>query len=223
MKPRIKAGTGSGISLSVGVSGSGKTYGIKQQVYRAVSNGMRVIVIDRLHEWRAVPRAIADRTGVFDSVREAIVKKPDKGGNLTLVRSRDMELDAERVCQWAMRTGNVGIAISEAHRVLANRAVLPRGALGDVLTSGRHRNIRLWLDTQRLALLSKTATEQAANVRVYTIVGDRDKSVLKTTWGTALLAAVEECGAKLARGEAGWHVRLGPSRLGPYRPTRKVF
>ena len=223
MKPRIKAGTGSGISLSVGVSGSGKTFGIKQQVYRAVMSGMFVVVIDRLHEWRVVPRAIADRTAVFDCVREAIVKKPDSGGNLALVRSRDMELDAETVCQWAMRAGNAGVAISEAHRVLPNRAVLPRGALGDVLTSGRHRNIRLWLDTQRLALLSKTATEQAANVRVYTIVGDRDKSVLKTTWGTALLAAVEECGAKLARGEAGWHVRLGPSRLGPYRPTRKVF
>jgi len=223
MKPRIKAGTCSGISLSVGVSGSGKTFGIKQQVYRAVSSGMSVVVIDRLHEWRAVPRAIADRTGVFDSVREAVAKRPDRGGNLAIVRSRDMELDAERVCQWAMRTGNVGIAISEAHRVLPNRAILPGGALGDALTSGRHRNIRLWLDTQRLALLSKTATEQAANVRVYTIVGDRDKSVLKTTWGTALLAAVEECGAKLARGEAGWHVRLGPSRLPPYVPTRTVF
>jgi len=215
---KVTAGTGSGISLSIGVSGSGKTFGIKQQVYRAVLAGQRVMVIDRMGEWRAVPKALAKTTAVYATVRDAA----NGSSKLAIVRSHDMVRDAERACQWAMRRGNVGVAISEAHRVMPNQSTLPKGAIGDVLTSGRHRNIRLWVDTQRLSLLSKTATEQAANVRVYTVVGDRDKSVLKTTWGTALLAAVELCAERLANGDAGWHVRLGPSRLGPYVPTRMV-
>lgn len=204
-----------GVKLSVGVSGSGKTYGIRRSVYNAVRAGVPVMVIDQVAEWSEVPSDIA-AAGVY-SVRDARASL-QSGARLVIVRppSGALGREAEAACAWAAEGGELrGIALPEAHRIAPVSSPLPPW-LDTCTTRWRHHRVILWADTQRLSLLSRTITEQATELRLYAIVGDRDLSVLRATWGRELEAAVQECAARYARGEPGWHVRLGLVRAPPW-------
>lgn len=202
-----------GISLSIGVSGSGKTYGLRRQVFRAAST-MPILIIDRMREWNAVPRALAKRTAGYHAIADALAD--DGPSTLRIVRTRNLEADFQAACEWAYATDRPrGVACSEAHRVLPNASRL-QGAIEDCVTAWRHRNVTLWLDTQRLSLLNRTTTEQATDLRLYAIAGDLDRRTIRASWGGECLDAVDECSRRLGAGDPGWHVPMGVSRLGPY-------
>lgn len=206
-----------GINLAVGVSGSGKTHWVKNDVWRDTSSGMPVIVIDRMREWRSAPpgcKAAGART-VKDAIRNI-----EKGARLSVVETRSVEADAEAACAWARDyPGLAGVALPEAHRIAPNGHPLTP-AVEDVATAWRHHKVKLWLDTQRLALLSKTLTEQAGTIKVFSIFGQRDLAVIKEWGGKQLEAAVAENARQLAEGNPGYCVTLGAVRVPPFKSER---
>lgn len=208
------------ITLSVGVSGSGKTHGVRAAVFRA-ARSHPVIVIDRMAEWDKVPVDLARRTRGVVGLREA--REAIRGG-MRLAIVRDSRSDVaelfDRACRWAIKyPGLAGVACPEVHRACPNAAPLTANA-EIAVTQWRHHKVALWLDTQRLPLLSRTVTEQATLLKLYAIVGDRDLSVVRSTWGHLCEAAVRECANRYARGEPGWHVALGLNRAPPFKLAR---
>jgi hypothetical protein len=201
-----------GIRLSIGVSGAGKTHGIREDVYRAARAGLPVLVIDRMCEWE---RGDAGARDVATAARHV-----ESGARLVVVRPSDAVAAAEEACAWARDyPGAAGVAIPEAHRVAPSSSKLPE-ALEDVACAWRHHRVALWVDTQRIALLSRTITEQARSIRLYAIVGDLDSRVVAELGGRELADCVHACAAKLADGEPGWHVELGLVRVPPYQVRR---
>lgn len=208
------------IVLSVGVSGSGKTYGMRRGIFRAARR-MPIAVIDRMREWNEVPADLVRVTRGARSVEEA--REWFKNGmRLVIVRDdrTDVANQLDAACKWAIRyPGEAGVACPEAHRACPLNKPLPH-YVEIALTQWRHHRVWLWLDTQRMPLLSKTATEQATVLKLYTIVGVRDLSVIEQTYGPDCRASVEACAAKLREGQPGWHVALGHVRVKPFPLTR---
>lgn len=200
-----------GIRLAVGVSGAGKTHAIRADVY-AAAKIHPVMVLDRMHEWT---RGDAGARTVAEGA-----KAVQKGARLVIVRPSDIVSAAEDACAWARDySGMAGVAIPEAHRAAPNQKPLPT-ALEDVACAWRHHRVALWLDTQRLALINRTLTEQARETRLFAIVGDLDLRAVSELGGKELVGAVRLCAERLARGEPGYHVRLGLVRLPPFVPVR---
>jgi hypothetical protein len=204
--------TDPGIRLAVGVSGAGKTYSIRADVYRAARE-CPVMVIDRMKEWT---RGDAGVRSVADGARAVA-----DGARLVIVRPQDVVQATEEACRWARDySGLAGVAVPEAHRALPNGGRLAP-AVEDCVTAWRHHRVALWLDTQRLSLLNRTVTEQARELRLFAIVGDLDLRAVSELGGRELVAAVRACAQRLADGEPGWHVQLGLVRVPPYRVVRE--
>lgn len=213
-----------GIRLAVGVSRSGKTFGMERDVTRA-SERIPVVVIDRLAEWgrNGFPPDVAQRTAIvssFDRVQRAL----ERGKRLVVVRSVDARADAERACEWARdRAGVAGVAIPEAHRCFPNAGNLPR-SVEDVACAWRHHEVAIWLDTQRLAKLHKDLTEQASacELRLYAILGARDRKVIAEDLDGDLLDPLNTIRDRFkgGDGERGWHVLLPGAP--PYEPRREA-
>ncbi|MCH8198541.1 MAG: hypothetical protein IIA54_00525 [Chloroflexi bacterium] len=226
-----------GIRLAVGVSGAGKTHGLRAQVYRAVRSGMPVIVLDRMHEWNEVPGDLVPVTCVVPDVAQALEYIP-QGARLCVVRPSDVLTEALSACEWARDyQGVAGVACSEAHRIAPNTSATLPGPLEDVALAWRHHRVALWLDTQRISLLSRTLTEQARELRIYAVGGDRDLARLREVGGKQLEDAAKECARRLVglgeyddQGnqrtaplppEPGWHVLIRVTPLPPYHLERE--
>jgi hypothetical protein len=211
----------SGLQVYVGVSGAGKTHAVRADVYRACRRGLPVIVIDRMHEWGTVPsdmRAIASGATDIAQATDLIAS----GKRLVVLRAPgDVVKTAEDVCAWVRSyPGPAGVAIPEAHRAAPNAKPLPI-PIEDIVCAWRHYQATVWCDTQRIALLNRTITEQARTLKLFAIVGDRDTKVVADIGGKALSEQVRECAVRLARGEPGWHVALDLARCPPYELSRE--
>lgn len=213
-----------GIRLAVGASGSGKTYGMSQDVLKAVRH-YPVMVIDSMTEWvgRDAPIKIpADiSAGLARSVKQGAELAKQGKRLIVVVPTVDIEVAAEEACGWARDyKGRCGLSISEAHRPMPNGGRLTRN-IDDIATKWRHFDVSLWCDTQRLPQLHKLITEQARELRIYTIYGPRDLAVIANEiGGQPLVAAVNECADLLSQGQPGWHVNLGISRRPPFTKVR---
>lgn len=173
-----------------------------------------------MREWGTVPPAFAKVTRGATSVKDA-AKHVESGARLVVVRTSDDVAASVDACAWARDTPRVvGVAIPEAHRCAPNAGALPR-AIEDCATAWRHYKVALWLDTQRLPLLNRTLTEQARELRLYAITGELDFARVRELGGRQLEAAVRECAARYAKGEPGWHVRLGLVRMPPFDLRRE--
>lgn len=198
-----------GIRLHIGTSGAGKTYGLRTEVYAAARDGMRVIVIDRMHEWTHADAFVG-------TTKEAIAAIAS-GARLVVVArpGLDPAVEVEAACQWACAGPETrGVAFAEAHAVAPSMGRLTPHLM-DVATAWRHYTVALWIDTQRVATLSRTITEQARTVRIFAVIGDRDRAAMAELAGTTILAAIDECVAHLAAGRAGYHIELGLVRVPP--------
>jgi hypothetical protein len=218
-----------GIHLAVGVSGAGKTYGVRAAVY-AAARSMQLIVIDRMAEWRSVPGWLEGRVAGVSTVKEAVAALHGRsrwgtGIRVAIVRGTtgDIAEALEEACAWAVASkAPRGVVCSEAHRAAPNTGngkMSP--SLDACVTAWRHHRVALWLDTQRLSRLNRTITEQASeDLKLYTITGDLDLASVRKTWGKELVAALAVCAQRFAAGQKGWHVKLGPVRLPPFKPVR---
>lgn len=171
------------------------------------------MVIDRMAEW--------DRGDAGARSVEQAAKLIDGGARLVIVRTSDAVRSAVEACGWARDHRELaGVAIPEAHRVAPNSGRLPT-EIEDAACAWRHHRVSLWLDTQRIALLSRTLTEQARLIRIYAVVGELDLRTIAELGGRELGEAVRMCAARLHRGEPGWHVALGLVRTPPYALERE--
>lgn len=220
-----------GPTLAVGVSGAGKTYSVKRDVERCALHHP-IIVVDSMREWSDVPRWLAPHASLAASVKDA--REHVKSGKRLVIVAADGDpvSPAVAACEWALAHPTLaGVAIPEAHEVAPSGGRLP-APISRCLTAYRHFGVRLWLDTQRLARVSTTATELARVVRVFALTGDVDFRRVRDLGrdGRALEEAVRQCADRLdawARGEdpdgQGWHVPLYLARSPPYAPTRDPF
>lgn len=209
-----------GIRLNVGISGAGKTHKAKAEVF-AAAREIPVMVIDRMMEWDGAPLPAGEVVWVenVDAAKRAI----EEGARLAIIRPLsgskgwDVVSMSEEACAWARdHRGVAGVCIPEAHRVAPNVGGKLPESIEDVACAWRHYKVALWLDTQRISLLSRTLTEQARVLSIFAVVGDRDLSVVKEIGGQELVDRVQECAAKLAAGQPGWHVELGLVRVPPF-------
>lgn len=233
MKPHngIRPGE-AGMRVLVGVSGAGKTHTVKRLVFQACAYHP-VIVLDGMKEWSEVPGELGSTTAGALDIGQAIARVQE-GKRLVIVRPQRGQLAtvAEQVCQWAVdANGLVGVAMPEAHNVAPNGKPLPP-ALQDIATAWRHHKVALWADTQRIALLSRTITENARELRVFATMGDADLDTVRgLAWGRSgsdLFNAVVQCAEKLSAcvcpspncNAHGYHVVLGIKRLPPFDLVR---
>jgi hypothetical protein len=221
----IKPGE-AGLSVSVGISGAGKTHGVKDSVMAAVPHHP-VIVIDRMKEWNEIPPNRVEighlTVGISSGLFKDALPHISAGKRLIILRPNTGQIEkaVEDACQWARDVKYLaGIAIPEAHNVAPTHGRL-RDGLGDVVSTWRHCRVRAWFDTQRIALLNRQITENAREVRIYATTGDRDLTTVRSLGGRELEAAVIQCTRRLSEGEAGWHVNLGLVRVSPFIPVRE--
>lgn len=228
-----------GIIVAAGISKSGKSYGLTKTQWEAARQGRRVLRYDLNWEADEVPADLAREGKIIParSVDEAArALNAAKDGAVAIVRSdeADTEADAEAMCQWATggqkgrRSFPRAIVVPEAHWFWPNKGRLSPAALR-LATAYRHPHHRalVLLDTQRLAELHKTWTEQASELRVHAIVGSRDLDVLSTIHRD-LPEQAAEAAKRMAAGPwhdgvsdgAGWFVRLGLIRTGPFELER---
>jgi hypothetical protein len=211
-----------GLRVSIGIPRSGKTHGIRSGVFRAAAAGVPVLVLDQNGEWTSAPASLRTVVAGVRSVERA-ARAVESGARLVVVRTDDVERDAAAACEWAAGyAGVAGVACPEGHAVLpSGRKRLPK-PIERAVTAWAHERVSLWVDSQSLWQLHRTVSSNAALLRCYAMVSDKDLAQAADLGGRELAERIRECTAKLARGEAGWHVRLGLLRLPPYTITREV-
>lgn len=202
-----------GVRLSVGVSRSGKTYRLRRIYFQAATR-IPLIILDRTREIQQVPAPLGPYTAGCSSVREAI-EYLEKGKRIVVVQVTDCQNEMERACEWARKyPGVAGIAMSEAHRAFPNgKPLMP--ASDDAITAWAHFKVAMFLDTQRLAKIDTTVSENASELCLFTCTGSNDFDRMRDIGGRELEAAVREAGNRFDRGEPGWHVKLGVTRRAP--------
>jgi hypothetical protein len=224
-----------GPRVAVGVSGAGKTHSVRAGVYGAARAGVPVIALDIPKEWLEVPTDLAKSTALVATVPDAI-KAVNDGKTLAIVRIKATQGASAAIAaaEWATdrrekakelpERALSGIAIPEAHHVFPLNKPMP-GPLAEIVLQWRHVRCALWCDSQRFALLGRALREQARETRLFAC-GPGDLKDLYETGGDELVAAIREAVSRFGGGEGdpksepGWHVRLGPSRLGPYELVR---
>lgn len=217
-----------GVRLYFGNPGSGKSYALRRDVMAAARH-RTIVVVDATREWvtddgtiqgelpagievrgaRTVPRVL----DALDAMRTGLV--------LYHPAVWVEDTSALVACMTVRGPGECGIAISEAHNLMPSGVPLSPG-FDALITRWRHLRLGAWLDTQRPARLARTVTELATIVRLFAVNGPRDADAVAELVGDpkALLIANDEACRRLAKGEAGWHVRLGLDRSPPYTLVR---
>lgn len=227
---------GPGLRLSIGISRSGKTFGLRRQVYRAVLAGVPVMVLDRMHEWTSLPPEVARvAVGVRSTTGVPLAAAwLQEGARLAIVQTSDVAGDALKAAEWAKGkvdeslpaihpANHRGIAITEVHRAAPNTGNPLPELLEDVALAWAHHNVSFFCDTQRIALCNRTLTEQMRELRVYAVGRGVDSQRLKEMGGPELAAASQECARRLVAGEPGWHVKIRTVALPPYELEREAL
>lgn len=214
-----------GVRVSIGVSRSGKTHGIRADVVEAAREGMPVIVVDRAREWNSAPASLTAVSVRVPHV-EAAARMVERGARLCVVRAPEgQRLDVRRAaleaCAWACSyRGRAGVAFPEGHHVAPRTVKGLPSELDDCINAWAHNDVALWIDSQRVAKLHSDVVENATELRLYAIVGFRDLQALREYGSPELANACREAAERMASGQSGWHVRLGTYRGGPYELTR---
>lgn len=213
-----------GVRVSIGVPGSGKTYGVTRDALDAALSGVPIIVIDTMEEWHSIPPGLVrdDQPRAHADVASAI-KSIAEGDRIAIVQPADDRIVAmaDDAARWALENKEElrGVVIPEAWLVTPSSGKLPPH-IARVTRTARHRNVAMWLDAQRISMMARNVIELARELRLYAAVGDRDLAIVRDIGGDALVEAVETCTLRYSDGEPGWHVTLGLRRGAPYQISR---
>ncbi len=209
-----------GIRAFIGIPGAGKTTLLRAQVHDAAKE-FPVVVLDLAEDWDAVPRSIAWRPArTWSAAKFAL----DGGARLVIIRPAHdkVEETAIAAASWALSTpGPKGIAIPEGHNVFPNTTGLP-GPLQLLLTKWRHASVTLWVDTQRIVLLSTTLRGCTTELRIFAQCERADLDEVRRIGGDELVTEVQEAARRMDDVEhggdedPGWHVVLGRVRRPPF-------
>lgn len=200
----------------IGASESGKTYTMGAHVRQAALAGWRVVVVDLVQEW---PRAglfrglewsrtsdLRRAMGTVVAGRPVTIYQPHTTDDETVA------VHVDHIAEAAIRAPfGVLLAVPEAHVAFREHRRLGEH-VGEVVTRFRHRNVnvRLWIDTQMLADVSKRVWDVCREVYLFGGAARRDGGRVRELGGRELEAKINEAGALAARGRPGYHVRVTP-------------
>lgn len=210
-----------GLRISVGVPGSGKSYGIGRDVKAAIRQGVWARIVDPEGEWKTIPEDIA---GIVSRVNH-IADCTTPVGIVTHKTKRETRIDVDEACRWCVEDDENGQP-TRGRAVVCHEAWMAAGRkdtseeMEAMARTWRHTDSIVWLDAQRITLISRDIIDIATELRIYTQVGDRDIAILRDIGGRALVEAIDACGARFDKGESGWHVTLTRSRRPPYEIER---
>lgn len=204
---------------------SGKSMGIRVPII-AASERIPIMVVRRRGslDWRTWPKSVAARAARVSSVERG-ARAVAAGKRLVVVETRDPAATFVEVCTWAKNHhGVAGVVLTEAHRYFRNTTAPLPEPVADCVFEWAHYEVAMWLDSQRFAKLHKDITEMSTGgeVRVYAILGPRDRASLAEEIDPALLPALDEINKRWAggTGERGWHVKLPGAA--PYALSRNA-
>lgn len=207
-----------GIYGYFGISGSGKSHAMRQDILTAYKRGDRILILDIAEEWNTAPRGVNARR--YQSIGLAVQNLDTGNIRLAIVQDFDIDSDqAELAATWAIESEG-SLAIPEAHNVYPAEKRRPSKSLDKLITAWRHRRAALYWDSQRISRMNRTVVEQTTALHMFAVVGDRDLDVVAGI-NRELPSYALEAAIKLQQGEPGYHVALGLSRLPPYRLVRK--
>jgi len=206
------------VCLHVGCSGSGKTYALQRAVWRDVQRDtMRVIVLDRMHEWVRVPQGV---TAARHATVEGALLDVTHSVLVVSASREDIRDTAQRAADWALRGKDLrGVIIPEAYRAAPSQGRLAP-EIEEIACAGRHHAARLYLDVQRPTMLHPTLREQSEIWRAFAAYSQDDLSLYRAIGGSDLADGVRECGARLTAGQPGWHIELDAARRPPFSLRR---
>ncbi len=215
-----------GLRVAIGVSGSGKTVGVTTDAH-AAARSMPVLVLDSMREFVSVPDDLRPYTAGTHDIKKAIEHlNAGKRFVVLLPTKENIVSYAAKGAEWAERyPGLAGLVIPEAHHIAPVTGPVSL-EIDRIATQWRHHNVAFWCDTQRIARLHHSITDNAREMKLYAQWGDADLKRVKEIGGNALVDAVNECARKCAPvdegglGEPGWHVRLGMWRQPPFDIVR---
>lgn len=231
---------GAGLRLNVGVSGSGKTSNMNDQIFSFARQGMPIVYLDQLADMASCPSDITsalieDLPGTKEEMdmtiralaapRRIVVCRPNDPYDYLMALCRYGVPRSKRNPNGRPWPGVMGIALPEAHLIVPNKKSLDPIVM-KVVTQWRHHGLAVWFDTQRFSLLNTTAIHQSREIRLFAIVGDTDLKRVRDLGGDELSDLVREAGRRMQEvheggdNEPGWYVRLNPARLPPYKLVR---
>lgn len=214
------------LRVAIGVSGSGKSYYVKNEVLIAART-IPVMVIDMMREWPAVPipNDLMPYAAPAYDVATAI-KAVAAGKRLVVIQPADMMAASIQAAEWARQyPGVAGLAIHECHHVAPVNQPMPI-EIDRIATQWRHHRVAFWADCQRIARLHHSITDNARELRLFAQWGDLDLKRVKEIGGQPLVDAINDCARRFAptdeggQNEPGWHVRLGVLRTPPFQIVR---
>lgn len=229
-----------GTGVRIGVPRSGKTLANQDDVFASVLAGLPVLALDPNHspDWNR-PRLPVELLAQVPSIAAAD-RAVKQGKRLVVVRPDDCDPEhlMLEAAEWAITRGrdsHRGLCVPEAHNFLPNsRTKLPRPVQKSI-TAWYHQGVRLWLDTQRFAMLNRTAIDSATVRHIHALAGTADMREVRDLGGPHLAEAVEWCARQMkgwravaagqpptpeAPGERGWHVTVGLVTLPPFVARR---
>ncbi len=213
MNPRVEG--------HVGMSGSGKTRELREQIAEAVEDGERVVAIDTTGELAEEIEDAAIVASPGDAARELrngsplIIVVPERDRELGPARRDEIPI-VERLASLCLDQRDVTLAITEAHMHIGEGAPMGR-QVRTLLTQYRHYDCAVLFDTQRFAAVAKPLISQATCLRLFAMAGKRDLDVVADIGGGVLESAIKECARQLALGKPGYHVVVD-ARHPPVRP-----
>lgn len=223
MSPRVE--------LHVGMSGSGKTVELNEQVREAVlDEGERGVYVDTAgDDGAALFGELVEERDLWcycaDSI-PVVRQRLAQGAHFVLYQpARDRELgppargeipDVEHLASICLDMRDVFLAITEVHMHVPEAAPIGRQTR-TLLTQYRHYGCSILADTQRFAAVAKPLVSQASALRLFAMAGEADLKVVQDIGGRPLRAAVEEAARRMEAGEPGYHVAID-ARHPPVRP-----
>lgn len=209
---------GSGVYGYIGLSGSGKSYAQEQDTFLALAKYQRqVLRFDVVKECSDKP--IGVKTKIYYDLEKAIEDLSNGTIQYAIVRGALNTSRVERAAEWAVASRGI-VAVSEAHRAFPTSMHELPTSLDALVTAWRHHDCGLYWDSQRIARVSRTVTEQTANLHVFATIGDADLKRLRE-YGKGLEEKAIEAAALMDKGEPGYHVALGMNRVPPYELVRR--
>ncbi len=163
------------ITAIIAASGSGKSHWIKARL--AADPGAMVVVWDWMHEYGHAGRAF----GSFSSLAAAVSK--GRPGIYAYYPADFLKHDEKRrhrafadFCQLAYWWGGLTVIVEELMHV--TKSGWAPAQWSSIITSGRHRHLRVIATTQRPVLCDKTFISGATLVRVGYLGSKSDKATM---------------------------------------------
>lgn len=223
-----------GLRSCFGQSGSGKSFLLQHDVestLRVVTTS-QALMLDIGEDVTSFPPWLAGKCAVVGSANDA-VKALEQGMRYVVVRLPDGATEdqwtasADVAAKWALggRRGSQTVerivAITEAHFAIPNKPL--SGHLLKLITAWRKRGCAFFYDSQRPALVSLTLRAQTAEHNLFVLQEKADRVwaiAMVGEHGDELNRSLKEIEQRFARGDVGWHVRLGLVRSPPYPLVR---